>query len=882
MKKLTKTLSLVLVVAMVLSLCVIGASATFTDKDKVTPDYNEAVGIMTDLAVVKGYPDGSFKPAGTLTRAEACVIMSNMTLGATAATALAPTTVTFKDVPTSYWGYKYVEYCYQCGYIAGTGNGNFTPGATLTGYQWALMLMRILGYDMTSLTTGNWQINTAKVYYADDTSFSSVTISGAAVTREAASQMAYDALFAGTSKTTGYAVYFKELKTGVYQTPVQQSTLYASMTEAATAASTMNAANGFTIYSDKNASAGDDTSYYYASTAPTTVAKNTLAKTVFGVTKTENGLDTFGRPATVYTASSLATGAKYGWTNATKTVANLTVKTYTAATKAATILTDLAGYYSTTGVKVDSTYAAALALKTGNGKVVSVYADSSNVLATPVEITYTVGTVTNVVTATNGTVTYTIKPVGSSTTFPAVDYPATSATPDTISLQGTVAKGDVVTYVTENSVTYVYPTTKVTGSQTAYNTANNSITVGGTTYTVGTGVLTGAAASAKVLLSDFSNSTNAAVYYLDQYGYAVATTATAASTNYAYIVNALGTVTPALTGNTPAFQVLAVLQDGTVGSYTVNMTKDVNGDYWSAGVMMMDHTVATTPATQTAANGFKGNIYGYVVSGTTITLEALTAANIATTDNVHVAGIYTTATATNNIVTGTTVIPTTAYKAGGTYSAIMNNSTVYVNYNGTKNTAVSYTGNTAIPATVTIPAGAKAVVSSDGATVTVKAVFSTAANDTATTVTSYLYINKDAYTASSDGTYTYYTYTGVAADGTTVTVKATSTALSDTGLYTYNSDNSISNTNAVYTVETGAWNVRNSATNVYAQGTAAIVGSLITVDGGATYYNVTDSTKTVYIDSTKTAVDGSSVVLVRAVTSTGTVTSTIATIYVIG
>ncbi|HNY00555.1 MAG TPA: S-layer homology domain-containing protein, partial [Oscillospiraceae bacterium] len=206
MKKLTKTLSLVLVVAMVLSLCVIGAGATFTDNSKVTADYSEAVGIMTDLAVVKGYPDGSFKPAGTLTRAEACVLMANMTLGTTAAAALAPTTVTFKDVPASYWGYKYVEYCYQCGYIAGTGAGNFTPGATLTGYQWALMLMRILGYDMTSLTTGNWQINTAKVYYAADTQFSKVAISSAAVTRAAASQMAYDALFHATGATTGYPV----------------------------------------------------------------------------------------------------------------------------------------------------------------------------------------------------------------------------------------------------------------------------------------------------------------------------------------------------------------------------------------------------------------------------------------------------------------------------------------------------------------------------------------------------------------------------------------------------------------------------------------------------------------------------------------------------
>ena len=86
---------------------------------------------------------------------------------------------------------------------------------------------------------------------------------------------------------------------------------------------------------------------------------------------------------------------------------------------------------------------------------------------------------------------------------------------------------------------------------------HETITVADKAYTVGTGVMTGAA---NVAWADFGNKTTAAVYYIDKFGYVVKTTATAASTNYAYIVNAVGKVDTTVLGNTPTVQVLAVLQ----------------------------------------------------------------------------------------------------------------------------------------------------------------------------------------------------------------------------------------------------------------------------------------------------------------------------------
>ena len=61
MRTLKKTLSLVLVVAMVLGLCVVGASAynkveDFTDDvDKIGDAYYEAVGVLTGIGVIDGF-----------------------------------------------------------------------------------------------------------------------------------------------------------------------------------------------------------------------------------------------------------------------------------------------------------------------------------------------------------------------------------------------------------------------------------------------------------------------------------------------------------------------------------------------------------------------------------------------------------------------------------------------------------------------------------------------------------------------------------------------------------------------------------------------------------------------------------------------------------
>ena len=65
-----KVLSLVLCVAVMLSVMVMGAGAAFSDQDKI--ENKEAVDMCAALNIIGGYPDGSYKPEGNIKRSEIC------------------------------------------------------------------------------------------------------------------------------------------------------------------------------------------------------------------------------------------------------------------------------------------------------------------------------------------------------------------------------------------------------------------------------------------------------------------------------------------------------------------------------------------------------------------------------------------------------------------------------------------------------------------------------------------------------------------------------------------------------------------------------------------------------------------------------------------
>ena len=199
MKNLKKVLSLVLALAMALSLMTVAFAADasdYKDYDKVT--HKEAVDVMTAVGVFNGTGDGrNFSPDGTLTREQAAKIITYMIMGQEQADKLVTTIAPYSDVPASRWSAGSIAYCTNEGIIAGTGDGTFQPTKPVTGLEFAKMLLVALGYDATieELTGPTWAINAATmaIDVGLDDELETVSLSQA-MTREQAAQMAFNSM----------------------------------------------------------------------------------------------------------------------------------------------------------------------------------------------------------------------------------------------------------------------------------------------------------------------------------------------------------------------------------------------------------------------------------------------------------------------------------------------------------------------------------------------------------------------------------------------------------------------------------------------------------------------------------------------------------------
>lgn len=190
MRTLKKTLCLVLCLAMMVGLCAVGASAKeFTDADEIK--YKEAVDLLTGIGVIDGMGDGTFNPAGTLTRAQACKILTYI-LGYEDISA----TSTFTDTK-GHWAEGPIALCAGEGIVNGMGDGTFNPDGTLTGSAWGKMLLGALGYnaEFEGMTGESWEVGVAKTLKKTGLLAGLTGLDLAKqITRETACQMAYNAL----------------------------------------------------------------------------------------------------------------------------------------------------------------------------------------------------------------------------------------------------------------------------------------------------------------------------------------------------------------------------------------------------------------------------------------------------------------------------------------------------------------------------------------------------------------------------------------------------------------------------------------------------------------------------------------------------------------
>jgi len=120
------------------------ADVAYPDVDAGTVQ-GQAIVKMTEAGVVGGYEDGTFRPAGQLTRAEFVKIINGVFHYRETEEVVAA----FDDV-SGHWAQGQIEIAQQNGYIGGVGYVEgvgvhcFAPDATLTREQVAVILSRIL------------------------------------------------------------------------------------------------------------------------------------------------------------------------------------------------------------------------------------------------------------------------------------------------------------------------------------------------------------------------------------------------------------------------------------------------------------------------------------------------------------------------------------------------------------------------------------------------------------------------------------------------------------------------------------------------------------------------------------------------------------------
>jgi len=142
-------------VTLSLVLWTVGAAfASFEDVEGT--DYENPVTTLNALGILKGYPDGTFKPDATITRAEFAAVAVRA-LGQESAAGYSEGQTPFADVPATHWASGYINVACQQGLLQGYPDGTFKPSNNVTYAEALAILVRALGYDPT--VKGAWPTN---------------------------------------------------------------------------------------------------------------------------------------------------------------------------------------------------------------------------------------------------------------------------------------------------------------------------------------------------------------------------------------------------------------------------------------------------------------------------------------------------------------------------------------------------------------------------------------------------------------------------------------------------------------------------------------------------------------------------------------------------
>lgn len=141
-----KTISLLLIFMMIITIA-IPTNVFGIEKDFTGHWAENTIQSWLDNGYVSGYPNGSFKPEGSVTRAEFVKMVNNL-FGYTETY-----DISFTDVNKNDWYYQEVQKAFKAGYITGVSKTKFAPNDILTREQAAVIISKIMKLDGNSVSS---------------------------------------------------------------------------------------------------------------------------------------------------------------------------------------------------------------------------------------------------------------------------------------------------------------------------------------------------------------------------------------------------------------------------------------------------------------------------------------------------------------------------------------------------------------------------------------------------------------------------------------------------------------------------------------------------------------------------------------------------------
>lgn len=146
-----RALVLCLAVSLLFSAIPAGA-ASFSDVEAIS--YQTAVTHLSNIGIIKGYEDGSFRPDEVMTRGEFAVVMAKL-FGSEEGQIILPNPY-FYDVPEEHFAKNSILYCIYLGLMEGYGDGYFRPDQPISYTEAVKIMVCALGYYPLAVNKGGY------------------------------------------------------------------------------------------------------------------------------------------------------------------------------------------------------------------------------------------------------------------------------------------------------------------------------------------------------------------------------------------------------------------------------------------------------------------------------------------------------------------------------------------------------------------------------------------------------------------------------------------------------------------------------------------------------------------------------------------------------